>query len=84
MVGSRGAGPLLCAVTRGLDWRRKVLLLLLVFVSWGCVEEGSWVADDDELVPLVLLLLAETRAARIALTASSRGAHSASTLSWAS
>ncbi len=84
MVGSRGAGPLLCAVTRGLDWRRKVLLLLLV-VSWGCVEEGSWAAEDDELVPLLLLLLlAETRAARIALTASSRGAHSASTLSWAS
>ncbi len=83
MVGSRGAGPLLCAVTRGLDWRRKVLLL--VVVSWGCVEEGSWAAEDDELVPLaLLLLLAETRAARIALTASSRGAHSASTLSWAS
>ncbi len=59
-------------------------MLLLVVVSWGCVEEGSWAADDDELVPLVLLLLAETRAARIALTASSRGAHSASTLSWAS
>ncbi len=80
MVGSRGAGPLLCTVTRGLDWRRKVLLL--VVVSWGCVEEGSWAVDDAELVPLaLLLLLAETRAARIALTASSRGAHSASTLS---